>query len=64
MAFEGSLVSVVIPVHNGERFVKTLASALAQTYEPLEVGAFDNHQFGAALRYHAKALKALSRKIT
>ena len=38
MAFEGSLVSVVIPVRNGERFInETLASALAQTYEPLEV---------------------------
>jgi glycosyltransferase involved in cell wall biosynthesis len=34
---EDRLVSVVIPVHNGERFIsRTLASALAQTYAHLE----------------------------
>ena len=39
----GALVSIVIPVHNGERFInRTLASALAQTYEPLEVVVVDD----------------------
>ena len=40
---EDNLVSVVIPVRNGERFLgRTLASALAQTYEPLEVVVVDD----------------------
>jgi glycosyltransferase involved in cell wall biosynthesis len=43
MTFEDSLVSIVIPVRNGERFIKrTLASALAQTYERLEVVVVDD----------------------
>jgi glycosyltransferase involved in cell wall biosynthesis len=43
MAFEDSLVSIVVPVRNGERFIKgTLASALAQTYERLEVVVVDD----------------------
>jgi len=43
MTLEDNLVSVVIPVYNGERFVgRTLASALAQTYEPLEVVVVDD----------------------
>lgn len=38
-----ALVSVIIPVHNGERFIeRTLASALAQTYEPLEFIVVDD----------------------
>jgi glycosyltransferase involved in cell wall biosynthesis len=37
------LVSVVIPVHNGERFLaETLESALAQEYDPFEVIAVDD----------------------
>jgi glycosyltransferase involved in cell wall biosynthesis len=43
MMVEGALVSVVIPVYNGERFIGgTLASALAQTYRPLEVVVVDD----------------------
>lgn len=41
-AVEG-LVSIVMPVYNGERFVRrTLASALAQTYQPIEVVVVDD----------------------
>jgi glycosyltransferase involved in cell wall biosynthesis len=37
------LVSIVMPVYNGERFVgRTLASALAQTYRPIEVVVVDD----------------------
>jgi glycosyltransferase involved in cell wall biosynthesis len=37
------LVSVVMPVYNGERFVsRTLASALAQTYQTIEVVVIDD----------------------
>ena len=40
---EDTLVSVVVPVYNGERFIdRTLASALAQTYDPLEVIIIDD----------------------
>src|SRR5215467_1971194 len=40
---EDRLVSIVIPVHNGERFVsRTLASALAQTYAHFEIVAVDD----------------------
>ena len=43
MTVEDTLVSVIIPVRNGERFVsRTLISALAQTYEPLEVVVVDD----------------------
>jgi glycosyltransferase involved in cell wall biosynthesis len=36
-------VTVVIPVYNGECFIdRTLASALAQTYDPLEVVVVDD----------------------
>src|SRR5262249_883170 len=43
MAAEDALVSIVIPVHNGERFIsRTLASALAQTYHPIEVLVTDD----------------------
>jgi hypothetical protein len=35
---EDNLVSIVIPVYNGERFIsRTLASAQAQTYAPIEI---------------------------
>jgi len=40
---DSPLVSAVIPVYNGERFLGTaLDSALAQTYKPLEVIAVDD----------------------
>jgi hypothetical protein len=40
---EPSLVSVVIPVHNAERVLsRTLASALAQTYDPIEFVVVDD----------------------
>jgi glycosyltransferase involved in cell wall biosynthesis len=40
---EDPLVSVVIPVYNGERYLRrTLESALAQTYNPLEVIVVDD----------------------
>ena len=40
---ESTPVSVVIPVYNGERFIgRTLASALAQTYHPLEIIVVDD----------------------
>jgi glycosyltransferase involved in cell wall biosynthesis len=40
---EDPLVSVVIPVYNGQLFVgRTLASALAQTYDPLEIVVVDD----------------------
>jgi glycosyltransferase involved in cell wall biosynthesis len=40
---EEMLVSVIIPVRNGERFVgRTLDSALAQTYRPLEIVVVDD----------------------
>ena len=43
MTVEDALVSVIIPVRNGERFVgPTLTSALAQTYKPIEVVVVDD----------------------
>ena len=40
---EDDLVSIIVPVYNGERFIgRTLASALAQTYDPLEVIVVDD----------------------
>src|SRR5689334_11336926 len=43
MITEDNLVSIIVPVYNGERFIGgTLASALAQTYEPLEVIVIDD----------------------
>ena len=43
MTVEETLVSVIIPVRNGERLVKrTLVSALAQTYDPIEVVVVDD----------------------
>ena len=43
MSSKRNLVSVVIPVRNGERFIgKTLASALAQTHQDIEVLVVDD----------------------
>jgi glycosyltransferase involved in cell wall biosynthesis len=43
MSDKNGLVSVVIPVYNGERFLgRTLSSALAQTYRPLEIIVVDD----------------------
>ena len=43
MTLENALVSVVIPVYNGHRFVgRTLNSALAQSYRPLEIIVVDD----------------------
>jgi glycosyltransferase involved in cell wall biosynthesis len=43
MTTEDALVSVVVPVFNGDRFIcRTLASALAQTYNPIEVLVVDD----------------------
>src|ERR1700758_2381895 len=37
------LVSIIIPVRNGQRFVgRTLASALAQSYHPIEIIVVDD----------------------
>jgi glycosyltransferase involved in cell wall biosynthesis len=39
----GALVSVVLPAYNGERFIeRTLATALGQTYAPLEIVIVDD----------------------
>jgi glycosyltransferase involved in cell wall biosynthesis len=43
MTIDQPLVSVIIPVHNGEQFVsRTLASAVAQTYGAIEVVVVDD----------------------
>lgn len=40
----GNLVSILIPVYNREEFIgQTVASALCQTYEPIEVIVVDNN---------------------
>lgn len=40
---DDALISVVIPVHNGERFIcRTLESALSQTYKALEIIVVDD----------------------
>ena len=43
MTTADALVSVVVPIFNGERFIgRTLESALAQTYDAIEVIAVDD----------------------
>lgn len=43
MTIEHPLVSIIVPVRNGERFVgRTLASAAAQTYDAIEVVVVDD----------------------
>jgi glycosyltransferase involved in cell wall biosynthesis len=43
MTMQESMVSIVIPAHNAERFLgRTIASALAQTYDPIEVIVVDD----------------------
>jgi glycosyltransferase involved in cell wall biosynthesis len=43
MTIENALVSIVIPVYNGQAFVgRTLNSALAQSYRPIEIVVVDD----------------------
>ena len=43
MMVEDHLVSIVVPVYNGERFIdRSLMSALAQTYDQLEIIVIDD----------------------
>ena len=43
MTLENALVSVVLPVYNGQAFVgRTLDSALAQSYQPIEIVVVDD----------------------
>lgn len=60
------LVSVIVPIHNGERYLReTLESILAQAYRPLEVVAVDDgstdssgkiaKSFGSEVRYVSQA---------
>jgi glycosyltransferase involved in cell wall biosynthesis len=60
-----SLISVIIPVHNGEKYLaEAVESVLAQTYRPIEVIIVDDgstdgtrevsQQFGSRIRYSFK----------
>ena len=43
MADKSPLVSIIVPVYNGERFIEdALASALGQTYPSIEVIVVDD----------------------
>jgi glycosyltransferase involved in cell wall biosynthesis len=60
---DAPLVSVVIPVHNGERFFgRTLASAQAQTYTPLEIIVVDDGSIDATATL-VKAAAAKDKRI-
>jgi glycosyltransferase involved in cell wall biosynthesis len=65
-----TLVSAIIPVYNGERYLaEAIESVLAQTYRPLEVivindGSTDGSEtvakrFGPAIRYYAQPNEGL-----
>ena len=58
------LVSVIVPIHNGERYLReTLESILAQTYRPLEVVAVDDgstDSSGAIVRSFGSEVKYFS----
>jgi glycosyltransferase involved in cell wall biosynthesis len=66
MSADGPLVSVVMPVHNGERYLaEAVESVLAQSYRPWELILVDDgstdgsaevaKRFGTALRYEYQA---------